>query len=202
MKIISKKIILWIVMTIFLIMTYAYPIGKKDSRSFTFDKFKLEDNYGKIMNRKPYNEPCDDDALDKDNRRLMVYGALPCRDRVFPGKTTVIFYLKYSKTDKYNQPIEAFAYLYGGYFNDKTNFPLKPDDSLKDAIKIFTQPIKSFRLIRKHSFLKIHKFKGNIFVASKQKKIIGFVFGPMPSDPENEQWRSLIQMYDRYTPHE
>ncbi|HEO64841.1 MAG TPA: hypothetical protein ENI73_03125 [Spirochaetes bacterium] len=201
MKTISKKIILWIITTIFLIMTYAYPIGKKDSRSFTFDKFRLGDNYGKIMNRKPYNEPCDNDPVDKNKRREMVYGALPCRERTFPKKTTVIFYLKYSEKEKYTQPIEAFAYLYGSYFDDKTDFPLKPNDSLEDAKKEFNQPIKSFMLKRKRSILTVHKFKGNIFVVSKEKKIIGFVIGPMPSDPQNEQWRGLMQMYDRYTPH-
>jgi hypothetical protein len=29
--------------------------------------------------------------------------------------------------------------------------------------------------------------------------LVGFVVGPMPEDPESEQWRGLMQMYERYT---
>ncbi len=32
--------------------------------------------------------------------------------------------------------------------------------------------------------------------------IIGFVLGPMPTESDNEQWRGLMQLYDRYTAHE
>ena len=45
-------------------------------------------------------------------------------------------------------------------------------------------------------------FAGDVYVLCIGRKIIGFVMGPMPPDPENEQWRGLMQMYDRYTPKE
>ncbi len=67
------------------------------------------------MKRAPYKSPCDNDPIDKRKRRFMVYGALPCRNRTFPQQTTVMFYLRHSKTDRYNQPIQAFAYLHGSY---------------------------------------------------------------------------------------
>jgi hypothetical protein len=31
---------------------------------------------------------------------------------------------------------------------------------------------------------------------------VGVVFGSMPDDPQNEQWRGLLQMYQRYAPSE
>ena len=52
------------------------------------------------MKRAPYDAPCDNDPIDHNARRFMVYGALPCRDRTFPGKTTVMFYLAFSKADR------------------------------------------------------------------------------------------------------
>ena len=108
--------------------------NKKEATQYEFDGFKLADNYGEIMKRSPYNSPCDNDPIDNKSRRFMCYGALPCRDLTFPQKTTVIFYLKYSAENKYNQPIEAFAFLYGSYFNDKTNFPLNASISFSISL--------------------------------------------------------------------
>lgn len=173
------------------------------SSGYHFDGIKLGMNYGeKVMSRAPYNRPCDNDPIDKRRRRFMVYGALPCRRRVFPGKTTVMFYLAYSRRVKYHQPIEAFAYLYGSYFNDKTNFPLKPGESLDRARQVLGAPLGAFKLRGRRHRLTGHRFKGDIHVLSKQSKIIGFVFGPMPGDTSSEQWRGLLQMYRRYTPHD
>ncbi|MDH5603322.1 MAG: hypothetical protein OEY51_05270, partial [Cyclobacteriaceae bacterium] len=78
---------------------------------YVFDEFKVGDNFSEVVQRAPYNQPCDSDPID--NRRFIVYGALPCRDRSFPDETTVMFYLKNSEKDSYNQPIEAFGFLHG-----------------------------------------------------------------------------------------
>jgi len=50
----------------------------KRAADFTFDGFRLGDEYAaKVMSRAPYDQPCDDDPIDKKARRFMVYGALP-----------------------------------------------------------------------------------------------------------------------------
>lgn len=175
-------------------------IEKAETREYTFDGFKLGDNYGQIMQRSPYNLICDNDPIDNKARRFMCYTALACRDNSFPKETTVMFYLKYSGENKYNQPIEAFGYLYGSYFNDKTNFPLKPGDKLSKAKRKFGKELNTFDISRKDVTLKVHQFNSDIYIICNQKKIIGFVLGKMPSDPMNEQWRALMQMYHRYTP--
>ena len=198
-----KSIPLTVVSTaIFMSMVLHVESYAQSSKIYVFDGFKLGDNYSNVMQRSPYNQPCDDDPIDNQNRRFMVYGALPCRDNSFPNETTVMFYLKYSDEDSYNQPIEAFGYLYGSYFNDKTNFPLKPGDDLTVAQKEFGKEINTFNISRKEHTLKVHLFEGEIYVICDQNKIVGFVLGKMPSDSINEQWRGLMQMYQRYTPKE
>ncbi len=168
---------------------------------YVFDGFRLGDIYSeKAMKRAPYDNPCDNDPVDGAARRFMVYGALPCRDRVFPENTTVMFFLKYSDTTPYAQPIVAFAWLYGSYFRTRSDFPLNPGDSLDRAKQAFGTIQRSFELIRKRSRLTVHAFAGNIHVLCAGNTIAGFVIGPMPADPANEQWRGLMQMYDRYTP--
>jgi hypothetical protein len=175
----------------------------KSTADYKFDGFSLGDNYAeKVMARAPYDKPCDNDPIDDKHRRFMVYGALPCRDRTFPEQTTVMFYLKYSDTDKYAQPIEAFAYLHGTYFNDKTDFFIKIGDKMEDARARLGAIVKNFELKRKEFTLKVIQSAGDVYILHNDKKVIGLVIGPMPKDTENEQWRGLMQMYQRYTPKE
>ena len=173
----------------------------KGSIEYKWDGFKLGDNYAeKVMNRSPYDQPCDNDPIDNKTRRFMVYGAEPCRDRTFPDKTTVMFYLKFSEKDRYSQPIEAFAYLNGSYFHDKTNFYLSPGDKLEEARAKINAIVKNFRIKRKEYVLDVIQSAGDVYVLHNGKVVVGLVIGPMPEDPENEQWRGLMQMYQRYTP--
>jgi hypothetical protein len=175
----------------------------KRAADFTFDGFRLGDEYAaKVMSRAPYDQPCDDDPIDKKARRFMVYGALPCRDRTFPDKTTVMFYLRFSEEKPLQQPIEAFAWLYGSYFNSRTDFPLKPGTPLARARQAFGKPGATFDIERKRTKLTVHPFAGDVYVVAKGDRIVGFVVGPMPTDPGSEQWRGLMQMYVRYTPQE
>ncbi|HEY3353819.1 MAG TPA: hypothetical protein VGQ83_11265 [Polyangia bacterium] len=181
----------------------AAPAGAKPrvAKDFSFDGFKLGDDYGrKVMTRAPYDAPCDNDPIDHQRRRFMVYGALPCRDRVFPDQTTVMFYLRFSKEAPYQQPIEAFAYLYGSYFNAKTDFPLKPGDALAKATKTLGAARGTLELTSRGVTLTAHRFDGDIAVIANGAVIVGFVLGPMPAAADNEQWRGLMQMYRRYTP--
>ena len=186
----------------FSLITYNIFAQTNDVTQYTFDQFKIGDNYGDMMVRPPYNALCDNDPVDHKHRRCMVYGGEICRNNAFPNKTTVVFYVKYADENKYNQPIEAFAYLYGSYFNNKTNFPLKPGDDLKTAWKQFGKEINSFDISGQEHSLKIYHFSPHIYTVSNLNKIVGFVIGAMPSDPKNEQWSLLMQMYERYTPKE
>jgi hypothetical protein len=173
----------------------------KRAASYTFDGFKLGDEYAaKVMSRAPYDQPCDDDPIDKKARRFMVYGALPCRDRAFPDQTTVMFYLRFSEEKPLQQPIQAFAYLYGSYFNSRTDFPLKPGTTLDRAVKVLGTAGATFEIERKRTRLTVHPFPGDVYAVAKGPKVVGFVLGPMPADPGSEQWRGLMQMYVRYTP--
>ena len=173
----------------------------KRAADYTFDGFRLGDEYAaKVMSRAPYDNPCDDDPIDNNARRFMVYGALPCRDRTFPDKTSVMFYLRFSEEKPLQQPILAFAYLYGSYFDSRTDFPLRPGTTLDRARQVLGKAGASFPIERKRTTLTVHPFPGDVYVVAKGAKVVGFVLGPMPADPGSEQWRGLMQMYVRYTP--
>jgi len=195
-----KKYLTFFCFSTMITYTKEASIKAKKKYTYVFDNIQLGDNYGKLLQLPPYDKACDNDPIDNRNRRFMVYGGLPCRHNSFPKRTTVMFYLKYSKKNKYNQPIKAFAYLYGSYFNDKTNFPLKPGDSLSKAKKKLGSPKRKFNISRKRSMLTIYEFKEYVYVICDTSKIIGFLFGKMPIEAKNEQWRGLMQMYQRYTP--
>lgn len=174
--------------------------GPKDARSYTFDGFKLGSLYGStVMTRAPYNAPCDNDPIDQRSRRFMVYGALPCRDRTFPQGTTVMFYLAFSQENKYDQPIVAFAWLGGDYFESRSDFPVRTGVSADVANSKLGAPLGSFALDRKGQIVTVQRHRGDVHVVLDGGKVTGFVVGPMPQDPENEQWRGLMQMYVRYT---
>lgn len=173
----------------------------KGTAQYTFDGFKLGDNYQeKVMNRPPYDQPCDNDPIDNNARRFMIYGALPCRDLTFPNQTTVMFYLKYSAKARYAQPIEAFAFLHGDYFSDKSNFFIQTGDKMEDARAKLGAIVNNFTIKRKQYTLEVIQSAGDVYILHNNETVVGLVIGGMPEDPENEQWRGLMQMYQRYTP--
>lgn len=177
------------------------PGPKVDARAFRFDGFQLGDAYGRsVMSRPPYDQPCDDDPIDKRARRFMVYGAKPCRERTFPEATTVMFYLRYKDgAGELEQPIEAFGWLGGNYFGSRSDFPLRVGESAERATEVLGSPTQSFELSRKESRVLVQGHPGDIYVIVDGGRLAGFVVGPMPDDADNEQWRGLMQMYQRYT---
>lgn len=178
----------------------ASPKGALTAGAVTLDGFKLGDRYAStVMRRDPYKDPCDNDPIDQRKRRFMVYGALPCRDRTFPDGTTVAFYLTFSKEDRYEQPIEAFAWLGGRYFETHSNFPARTGQSAQAVDAILGAPEATFALDRKGSSLSVRRHAGDLWSIVESGTVVGFVVGPMPSEAENEQWRGLAQMYFRYT---
>jgi len=170
------------------------------AEKITCDGFRLGDSYQeKVMSRDPYREPCDNDPIDHDARRFMVYGGKPCRDRSFPEATTVMFYLAFSDDARYAQPIEAFAWMGGGYFSSRCDLPVKVGDPESRVVEVLGPPQATFKLERKRSSLTVLAHAGNIYSLVNQGQAVGFVLGPMPKEADNEQWRGLMQMYDRYT---
>jgi hypothetical protein len=173
----------------------------RPAKDYKLDGFALGTPYGSaIQSRAPYKEPCDDDAIDKRARRFMVYGAKPCRDKTFPEDTTVAFYLSYVEgPTEFEQPVLAFAWLGGNYFASRSDFPLKVGEPKARATEIFGPPEKTFTLERKGIEVSVESHSGDVHVVIDGEVICGFVLGPMPPDGGSEQWRALMQMYQRYT---
>jgi len=200
-----KRLNYLLLLLITMISTSTFAVEK--SATYQFDGFKLGDKYGStIMNRTPYTQPCDNDPIDNKTRRFMVYGGLKCRRGVFPEETSVMLYLTYRKNDRYDQPVEAFAWLGGKYFNTRSNFPAKIAMSLTEVRKLFGKPTGTMHIRRSkrggNILLVAIKFKGDVYAIINVKApdvVIGYVVGSMPEDPMNEQWRGLHQMYRRYT---
>ncbi len=176
---------------------------RKTARQYRFDGFRVGDNFGKLFKRAPYNTPCDDDPVDKRRRRAMVYGALPCRRKVFPQKTTVVLLLKNGRPTggRYALPIAALAFIHGRYFKKRSNFPIHPGDRLKKARRKLGRVLSTLQLkVRRRPSMTAHRFAGNIYVLTEGTLVRGVVVGKMPADAKNEQWRVITQMVRRYTP--
>ena len=176
---------------------------RKTARQYRFDGFRVGDNFGKLFTRAPYNTPCDDDPVDKRRMRAMVYGALPCRRKVFPQKTTVVLLLQNGRPTghRYSLPIVALAYVHGRYFKTRSNFPIHPGDRLGKARRKLGRVLGKLVLpIRRRPAMTAHRFVGDIHVLTEGTLVRGVVVGKMPRDPSNEQWRVITQMVRRYTP--
>jgi len=176
---------------------------RKTARQYRFDGFRIGDNFGNVFRRAPYNTPCDNDPVDNRTRRAMVYGALPCRKRAFPQKTTVVILLKYGRPTghRYSLPIAALAYIHGRYFKKRSNFPIHPGDRLKKARRKLGRVLGTLTLrVRRRPSMTAHRFAGDIHILTEGTLVRGVVVGKMPVDPKNEQWRVITQMVRRYTP--
>lgn len=176
------------------------PARAMTAGGLTLDGFRLGDRFSSVMGRDPYTEPCDNDPIDKRKRRFMVYGALPCRGRTFPEGTTVAFYLAFADgADRYAQPIEAFAWLGGTYFESRSSFPLRVGQSVRSVDGVLGEPSATVEVSRNGKSLTARRHAGDIWSVAEGEAVVGFVLGPMPTDPDSEQWRGLAQMYFRYT---
>lgn len=176
---------------------------RKTARQYRFDDFRIGDNFGKLFRRAPYSTPCDNDPVDKRRRRAMVYGALPCRRKVFPQKTTVVLLLKNGRPTghQYSLPIAALAFVHGRYFKKRSNFPIHPGDRLRKARRKLGRVLSTLTLrVRRRPAMTAHRFAGNIYILTEGTLVRGVVVGKMPTDAKNEQWRIITQMVRRYTP--
>ncbi len=170
-----------------------------------FDGFTIGDPFEGVFAREPYNNPCDIDPVDNRSRSFVVYGANPCRGRVFPNQTTLFFFLEYEKDLPLSGKIQAFGFLHGNWFDSRTDFPVKPRDARANATQKLGTPLNTFRIRSKEHELVVQRHRPvtalhDIHVLIAKNQVYGLVFGTMPEDPENEQWRGIMQMAVRYTP--
>ncbi len=177
----------------------AKPSARPAGDTYVFDSFKLGELYQPLMERDPYARPCDDDPVDNRARRAMVYGGTPCRGHAFPETTTVVFFLEWADGDDFNRPIQAFAWLGGGYYRSRSTFPVHPGDPATRTHELLGKPLTQFRLDGRIPLL-VQRHGGDVYSLIDDDTVAGLVVGPMPQAADNEQWRVLMQMYRRYTP--
>ena len=168
-------------------------------KEYSFDGIRLGDNYAQVLSRAPYDKPCDDDAVDSGARRFMVYGAVPCRGNMFPEQTTVAFYLEFAEQQRFEQPIEAIAWLGGNYFKKRSTFPVGVGIPYAEARAALGADIGSKTISRKGDGLTVFEHPNHVYSLVDDGNVVGYVVGPMPGDGQNEQWRGLLEMYQRYT---
>lgn len=180
----------------------ADPAAPLLAHEYRFDGLKLGDLYATAARaRPPYDRPCDDDPVDHTTRRAMVYGARPCRGAAFPEGTSVIFFLPYvseHQEDWLRQPILAFAFLGGTYFNRRTSFPLRVGDPAART-RILGPVEATISFPGYDTTLRAERHPGDVYVLLDGEKVVGGLLGAMPAEPASEQWDVLLQMYERYT---
>jgi hypothetical protein len=169
--------------------------------SYRLDGFGLGQKLGAVRARAPYDRPCDDDRVEGGQRRVLLYGGLPCRGRTFPEETTVLLVVRPGEAGGLDAaPIEAVAFLGGRYFRTRGTFPIHPGDSLKAAAARLGKPVASLTLAGKRATLALHRLPGDVYLLCDGDLIRGVVLGPMPWDATHELWRGVLQVYARYTP--
>lgn len=176
------------------------PRTARGAAAYTFDGFRLGTPYASVASRAPYDKPCDDDPIDKRARRFMVYAAKPCKDLTFPEATSALFCIAYAEgREMLDQPIVAFGWLGGRYFDERCDFPLRTGERASRVAEVLGAPTSSFAVERNDTALRVQGHAGDLWAIVDGDVLAGFVVGPMPRDPESEQWRGLVQMYVRYT---
>lgn len=163
----------------------------RDESSYEFDGFKLGSLYAsKVMSRSPYGNPCYVAPIDNESRRVMIYGTRGCPGRSFPEHTMVIFFLPYVEgRSGEDQPIRAFAWMGGNYFATRSNFPLRIGEPVDRATDVLGVPRRRFAL---PGGLDVQKHPGRVYSIIHDDKLVGFVVGTMPGDPDNDQWRGIF----------
>lgn len=175
--------------------------GLLQAHEYRFDGLKLGDRFGTtVLPRAPYQQPCDDDPVDKKSRRAMVYGGRPCRGSAFPEGTSVVFLLPYAKEPReeaLNQPILVFAFLGGTYFHRRSNFPLRAGDPASRTALL--GPVEATVDFPGYdTTLRAERHPGDVYALLDGDRVVGGLLGAMPTDPANEQWDVILQMYERY----
>jgi hypothetical protein len=178
----------------------------------TLDGIAVGSSVASLFARAPFREPCSDDAINAGQRRLLSYMAKPCSDRSFPEKTTVIVFApRKDGPDKDAAAIEAIVWLGGTYFESRSQFPAKVGMSVA-ALESALGPGRLLRAnIEDGNFgrhgvrtnegvtLTARKHGDDVHSLTEHDVAIGFVVGTMPDDPDDERWRMIAQLYNKFT---
>lgn len=175
----------------------------KGAAAYTFDGIQIGSRFqSEVMPRPPYSTPCDIDPLDNPPGRIVVYGAKKCREQRFPEDTSVVFYLRGGKDEDrdLDVPIETIIWMGGGYFAERSDFPLQTGEPSTRATEVLGRPVRSFRIGEEERTLEVSTFgAGDVHAIAAGGKLVGFVVGRMPESTENERWEGLLQLYYRFT---
>ena len=177
----------------------------RTAADYTVDGFKLGDDFSKVAAKAPYSQACDNDPIDHRARRFMVYGGKPCRERTFPAQTSVMLYLAFQESKKYEAPIEVIAWLGGHYFDNRSNFPvtvgtpLPEGDARKLSAALELPAGLQIKISWKSETLQATRFGRDVWILDDGANVVGVVLGVMPEKPDNEQWSALMQTWGRYT---
>lgn len=166
-------------------------------RDLAIDGIRLGDRYGStVMSRDPYREPCDDDGIENQRRRAMVYGGRPCREHAFPDETTVVFLLDWAERDDFDQPIRTMGWMGGHHFDSLVDLPADIGEPVDRVRAAWGAPAESFTL----GMLEYDRYGDELFVMIQRATVVGFVVGEMPADHTAESWEVFDEMYRKYTP--
>jgi len=99
----------------------------------------------------------------------------------------------------------------GGYFEKRSGFPARTGKTVAEverALGAATGPSLTVedsnlgrhgRRTNEGVSLTVRAHPSSVYSLADAETVIGFVVGPMPEDPGNEQWRMIAQIYRRYT---
>lgn len=104
-----------------------------------------------------------------------------------------------SRRARCSQPIEAFAWLGGNYFETRSDFPAKIGIPATEADAKLGAPSAKLTILGHGGQLEVRFHRGDVQSVVLGDRVVGDVIGPMPNEPGNEQWTGLSQMYFRYT---
>jgi len=186
---------------VFSICALALPVIAEQTRtatSFTFDGFQLGNDFAtKVMARAPYQHPCDDDPVANGAQRVVIYAGRECRGQTFPSSTTVVFFLAHAEGDsRFAQPIQAMAWMGGNYFeqNNRSDFPARLNQPVAAVDRILGQPARTFSL--GPATVRVHA--GDIYSVALEGRVKVYIVGPMPDEPQAEQWEAVVEMYQEF----
>ncbi len=166
------------------LLIMGYLSGCINHNPAIIDGIRIGDNFSSVRRNPVYASPCDDDKLENTQRRMILYSGISCGETSFSDSKTVIFLLRYSRSNKYRHPIEVIA-LFGDAHMPAS---LVADPPL--AIKQLPEYGLTWEKYHRDQYLLFNE---------KDSSPVGTVVGPMPDNIEDPQWQALFQVYTRYT---
>jgi hypothetical protein len=153
----------------------------------------------------PFDSPCTELPTSDPQKRLVVYAATNCGDKVFPEETTLALLVGQDPAsapkegDKVAHFVQAVGIFYGAYFAGRSNFPLAPGVATSSFTSVFGAEQDRFLLGEGPDALVVQRFEGDIFALSQNDEVEGVILGPLPSDPIDERWQLFHSTWLQYS---